>query len=503
LFKQELSVSRRSIYCLSFCEKRCGMRRFLAVILVLLLLCLPVAGWAVPLEEIYDIIETFYVDEVDAEKLRATGPGELGTVLGDPYTVYFTPEEFQLFLEVYYGTYSGIGIIAVQRDEITVVKAVFPGTPAESAGLLPGDIILSVDGKSAAGKSLDHVVSLIRGEPGTTVELELQRGNQILQRSMVRGNIAAPTVYSTLMGDVAYLSLSGFNEQTPDSFRKHLFHLKQFDPRGYILDLRDNPGGSVDAVLQVAAQILPRGPLVSLRDRYGNEEIFINQNGADPLPNLIVLINGSSASSAEILAGAIEDYEAGLLVGEQSFGKASVQTVFLLSDDSGLKVTTARYYTPAGRSINGTGLTPGVIVTADAGQLFKALEIIRSTSPTLVFSIGSGVAWTTEGNLPIDSPPYIEGSRAFVPLRLLAQAAGAEISWNKDSLTATLRTKSTEIKIPVGYTSGLRDGMEFGLLGTAILKEGRVFVPVRAVSGMLGGRIWWNGSKQEVIIAWD
>lgn len=481
------------------------MKRSLLIVLVmLLLLAAPAGAPAAPLEEVYDIINTFYldIDQVDWDELVKAELSDLGRVLGDPYTVYYPQSEFYEFLRDFYGTYSGVGMVLSQEAGKTVIREVFPGTPAERAGLKAGDIIVSVDGTPALGLTLEEVVLLIRGEPGTALKLELKRDNLVFERGVVREDISVPTVASALLGDVGYLAIYSFSEQTPAHFRQKLSQLLQQKPRGFILDLRDNPGGVLGAVLAVAEELLPAGPVVTLRGRYGFEEVYRNTRGAAPLPNLVVLINGGSASSAEILAGAIEDYRVGVLMGEPTFGKASVQTVFLLSDGSGLKVTTGRYYTPLGRSVNKTGLVPAIAVPTLDGQLAAALAYIRSASPTIVYTIGMDTAWYRGSDLRLSGRPYLEGGRSYVPLRELAEAMGATVLWDSGTRTATLKTVWTEIKIPAGLPRGQQDGREFDLTGRAIIKDGRVFVPARAVAEALGGRVYWHGSAWEVIVTW-
>ncbi len=478
------------------------MKRLAAIVLALLLLAAPAV--AAPLHEIYSIIETFHIDAdaVDWEALLRAGPSGLGAVLGDPYTVYYPPEQFRKFLKDFYGTYGGTGMALSQEEGRTVVREVFPGTPAERAGLKPGDILVSVDGVPVFGLSLEEVVLLIRGTPGTRVVLELEREGLPFTRGLLREDISSPTVTAFMLGDTGYLAVYGFNENTPGFFREKLARLKRQNPRGYILDLRDNPGGLLSAVLAAAEELLPPGPVVTLRGRHGYSETYENRRGAGPLPNLVVLVNGGTASSAEILAGAIQDYGAGILLGEPTFGKASVQTVFLLSDGSGLKVTTGRYYTPHGRSVSGTGLMPGLVVSGPEGQLAAALAYIRSTGPTLVFKIGETVARCCGVDISLSGAPYLEGGRGFVPLRPLAEAMGATVLWDGKTRTATLKTERTQIKIPAGQSRGLQDGREFDLAARTVLKGGRLFVPVRAVAAALGGRAWWHGSAWEVIVTW-
>ncbi len=478
------------------------MKRFFSFILIVSMLLASTAAWAAPLDEIYQIIETVYVDEVDSEALRAADPADIGKVLNDPHTAYFSPDDFAAFMEGYFGTFGGIGTAIVQEEEATLIQTVFPGSPAQKAGLMPGDVIVAVDDVSVQGMPLDMVATLIRGEEGTKVNILIRRGSTELNKLIVREIIVIPTMSSFMLGDVAYLGIHSFSEQTPDAFKIELAELQKNNPRGYIIDLRDNPGGSLDAVLEIADRILPAGPRIWVRDRFGNEDSYDNMEAGSLLPNLAVLINNGSASGSEILAGAVQDYAVGTIIGEQSYGKASVQTIFMLSDNSGLKVTTARYYTAKNQSIDKVGLTPDILVESYPEQLETALRQVRSASPTLVFAIGSKSAWSTAGDLQLDASPYIEDGRSYIPVRALGEAMGAEVLWDADNRTAVLQKDGLEIEIPIGQSQGLLNGEPFELLGSAQLRDSRTYVPARAVAEALGGRVWWDDVHHEVVIDW-
>ncbi|MDW7651301.1 MAG: S41 family peptidase [Bacillota bacterium] len=480
------------------------MYKRLTVLLLAMMLILiaPVQAWANPNEEIYQLIEMYYVDEVDSASLRFTDPEELGSFLNDPYTEYYSPKIFAMFLEAMDAAYSGIGVQISEAEDGLFVELVFEGSPAESAGILPGDVIFSVDGTSLAGLPLDAAAGLIKGEPDTQVVLGIRREGSEFEVSVTRGIISVPTVFGETIGDVGYIYIHNFTMQTPLQFRETLTRLKESEPRGYILDLRYNPGGYLDAVLEVAGEILPEGPVVTLRNRFG-EEVFTNTADGETLPNLIVLINNSSASAAELLAGAIQDLNTGVLLGEQSYGKASVQQFIPLSNGGALKMTVARYYTPNGQAIDKMGLAPGVPVQGDEEQFAAALQMIRNTSPTLVFGIDRLTAWTTAGDRELENAPFIEDNRSYVPLRFIADAMGTDISWDETNRTAVLEKDDVTVTIPVDGSRGFRNGEEFDLYGQTIIRGDRSFIPARAVAEALGARVWWDALNREVVVAWD
>lgn len=478
-----------------------NLKKLLSVILILSVLLASSLAFAVPLDEIYGIIEAHYIEEVNSRALRATAPEDLEEFLNDPYSNYFSPAQLTEFFEGLSGEYGGIGVQIIQDGNDTVILSVFPGSPAEKAGIKAGDIIVSVDGLVTTGLPLSEVADIIRGEIGTSVILELRRSSTTIKRIIFREQVDSPTVQSELMGDIGYIWIHTFSENTPKLFRNQLAALREANPRGYILDLRDNPGGSLGAVLDVAEEFLPAGPMIIMHDRYEIEEVYGNIRDGAALPNLIVLVNGNSASASEILAGAIQDYKAGTVLGEQTFGKASVQTFFVLSDGSGLKLTTARYLTAKGQAIDKIGLTPDLAVSGFEEQLDAAVRRIRSTTSTLVFRIGSNNAWFTAGDVAVDAKPFIDKGRSYVPIRLLAETMGANVTWDQSTQTVTIHKGSNLLEIPIGNRDALLNGKSY-TMDTPILKNGRTFLPARAVAEALGGRVWWDAGKKEVVVAW-
>jgi carboxyl-terminal processing protease len=467
------------------------MKKLLAVIIICILLLTPALAGAVPLDEFYSIIEEHYIENVDSHALRSVQPEHIGDFLGDPYSEYLSPDEMHLLIERFRGSYGGIGVQIIEVDGQIIIEAVFPESPADRAGLLPGDVILRVDDTSVSGLPLEKVSALVRGEEGTPVILELKRNGYLFRRMFNRERIETPTVSGEVIGDVGYIRLESFADSTPASFRRILNKLRIQDPRGYILDLRHNFGGTLDAALEIAEEFLPAGPVVILRDRYG-QEAFGNLDDGAPLSNLVVLVNSYSASAAELLAGAIQDYGAGVIMGQQTFGKASVQSLFLLSDGSGLKLTTAHYYTPADRLLDKIGLTPDIIVDDPVLQLRRALWQVRSVSPSLVFGIGEKSVWSTTGTLELESVPILLSGRCYVPLRPLVEIMGATVIWDDFCRKATVRKGMTVIEIPVGQSGDVE----------AVIRNGRVFIPARAVAEALGGRVWWDAQRLEVIVDW-
>ena len=316
--------------------------------------------------------------------------GVLG-LLDDPHTAFLTPEQAQLWTAGIHGSFEGIGAVVNEWPDggVLIVEPI-EGQPAWEAGLRRDDVILAVDGEDVTEMPLEEAIALIRGPRGTSVRLLILREGEpaLFEVEVVRARIETPVVQSRMLeGDIAYLRLAEFSTPSPVKVQAALQALMTLQPQGLIFDLRGNPGGLLDAAVDVASFFVPEGDILIERWQDGEEKRYPARG--QPLIGdvpLVVLVNGASASASEIVAGAIQDSGRGLLVGEQTFGKGSVQIPHILSDGSLLRVTTARWFTPNDRAIHGEGLTPDVVVEftvedAEAGrdaQLERAIEILLS-----------------------------------------------------------------------------------------------------------------------------
>ncbi len=303
------------------------------------------------------IVQRSYAEPVDSEKIIYDGaiPGMLHVL--DPHSNFFDPRQYDSFREEQEGKYYGVGMQVAARDHLTVVVSPFVGSPAYKAGIRPGDSILKVDGKSCEGLSTTDVVDLIKGPKGTEVHLTLGRQgwDAAIEVSIIRDEIPRPGVeYSGLLKPgIGYVRVPSFNETTDTDLADALRQVNYPHLDALILDLRGNPGGLLNEAVGMAGMFLEKGQLVVYhRGRSSIERTYkaVHGNQGIDVP-LIVMINGQSASASEIVAGAIQDQDRGLIVGETSFGKGLVQTQYPLSDDTALLLTTARYYTPSGRLI--------------------------------------------------------------------------------------------------------------------------------------------------------
>jgi carboxyl-terminal processing protease len=339
------------------------------------------------LDEIYTIIQENYVAKVSKEKLMKGAIKGMLDSLGDPYTKHFEPKEFKHVEEVTEGRFEGVGMNLEQSNGDIVVVSPIEGTPAKRAGIEAGDKILEIDGKTTKNMALPKAVSMIRGKSGTKVTLTMLRPatGETLEFTLTREEIKIPNIRSRMEdSDIGYVRLiHTFNTRSGTDVKKAVGSLEEQGAKGIILDLRNNPGGLLEASIEVASAFIDKGPIVSIKGKKGTEKTYKALGGAYSNIPLVVLVNKGSASASEIVAGAVQDTGRGALIGEKTFGKGSVQTIISLSDGSGLIITTARYHTPKGRPITKTGITPDVVVPAPPEgdqtdpQLEKAKEVLR------------------------------------------------------------------------------------------------------------------------------
>jgi carboxyl-terminal processing protease len=293
--------------------------------------------------------------------------------LGDPYTTYMSPQEINgLDEQLRGGNFGGVGVFIVQDPKTgAIVANPIAGNPAIKAGVRPGDIILAVDGKLTLGQKIDAVEGEIRGPVGTVVTLSLKRRDveAPVALRITRGQIHVPSVVSKVENNIEYVRLQDFGQTSADEVRQAFEDGKKHNVRGYILDLRNNGGGLLDAAVEISSLFIAQGTIVSTIDRAGYREVK-NATGhpIDTKP-LVLLVNKYTASASEITAGAVQDYGVGTLVGEKTFGKGVVQSLYTMPNKGALKITTARYVTPKGRDIHHKGIVPDVIVTQRADDL--------------------------------------------------------------------------------------------------------------------------------------
>ena len=343
--------------------------------------------------EIEELINAYYLDEIDGQKVEDTMYTGMVAGLEDPYSVYYSKEELESMEESISGAYSGIGATLTQdpdTGELSVVSC-FDGTPAQEAGLQPGDVITGWNGKSVEGIELSELVSKIKTDPEEQLTLEIERDGENLEVELTRREVQIPTVeYEMLDNQIGYIRLVEFDEVTADQFKEALEDLENQNMEKLIIDVRNNPGGVLQVVCDMLDQLLPEGLIVYTEDKNGNRKEYTSDEEHQFTKPLAVLANENSASASEIFAGAIQDYGIGTIVGTTTFGKGIVQRTFYLSDGTGVKLTVAKYYTPKGHDIHKKGITPDVEIELDEelknqssisheedNQLQKAIEVLQ------------------------------------------------------------------------------------------------------------------------------
>jgi carboxyl-terminal processing protease len=370
------------------------MKRLLSSMLLLVLI-LPAS--ALPADEavyqglanftkVLDLIERNYVDKVDSEELTQNAiEGMLKTL--DPYSAYLSPERYKDLEIGTSGEFGGVGMeVAVENGVLKVISPI-EGSPADIAGIKPGDLIMEIDGKSTRGMVVYDAVKLLRGPKGSSVTVTIAReGEGSRHINLTRDVIRIKSVKYKLLDDgIGYIKVSQFQENVSNELTDALSKLELDNGgslRGLVLDLRNNPGGLLDEAIKVTDEFIDKGLIVSVRGRTSNQskEYYATKGESKRDLSLVVLVNKGSASASEVVAEALQDSKRATIVGSKTFGKGSVQTIIQLDDGSGLKLTTAKFYAPSGRSISDVGVTPDIIVEENEQadlQIKRAVEILK------------------------------------------------------------------------------------------------------------------------------
>jgi carboxyl-terminal processing protease len=330
--------------------------------------------------DVFERIKTDYVEKPDDAKLVEGAINGMVTSL-DPHSRYMNEQAWRDMQETTHGEFGGLGIEVTMEDGVIKVVSPMDDTPAAKAGIMSGDLITHIDGEAVQGLSLEQAVNKMKGPINTKTKLKIVRKgvDQPIDVSLVREVIRVrPVTYHVDGGDIGYVRISSFNEQTTEGLKKAITEIAKQIPSdklaGYVVDLRNNPGGLLDEAVSVSGSLMARGEVVSTRGRTPEETQRFVAHGGDMIKGkpLVVLINGGSASASEIVAGALHDHKRATLIGTRSFGKGSVQTIIPLGTGNGaLALTTARYFTPSGHSIQAKGITPDIEVLQDVPDELK------------------------------------------------------------------------------------------------------------------------------------
>lgn len=339
---------------------------------------------------LWGMIDKYFLWDIDEETVRDGMYKGILSSLDDPYSVYYTKTEMDDIIESSSGKYSGIGAYVTFDAEsgITYISRPMPGSPAEESGLLPDDYIYEINGEDVRGLELNVVVSKIKGPEGSDVVISVKRAgeNDLLDITVTRRTIEVDMLESKMLDDnIGYIWLYEFEKIAVSQFDRAYEELEKQGMKGLIIDLRDNPGGDLEAVVDLADEFLPEGTIVYTKDKNGKGQTFKSDAAMKDIP-LVVLVNGNSASASEILTGSLKDHGAATIVGTTTFGKGIVQSLFTLNDGTGVKITESEYYLPNDECIHGVGVEPDVRIELDIenyrkdgsdNQKDKAIEILK------------------------------------------------------------------------------------------------------------------------------
>lgn len=330
-------------------------------------------------------VEFYYVEDVDYEKVVNEIYEGLFDAL-DPYSTYFTDSEFDNFVEAVSGEYSGVGVVLTTRDNQSVVVSAMADGPSNKAGIQPEDIIVSINGQDVSGDTTEYIVSLLRGEPGTDVNIGVKREGyaQPILFKITRETIKIDSVFYEMKEDgIAYIRITSFDNNTDEEFKDALEELKKNNPKALILDLRDNGGGYVHVALEVAEEIVPEGPMMHYESKGEITQTIESETSQIDIP-IAVLVNGGTASASEIVTGAIQDTNSGTIIGTQTFGKGSAQSSDKLMEGGGIKLTIAHFLTPNKNIIHEKGITPDIIIENKVSQeLESVIEQVKTFAPMI------------------------------------------------------------------------------------------------------------------------
>jgi carboxyl-terminal processing protease len=359
---------------------------------------------------VFERIKTSYVEKPDDSKLMEGAINGMISAL-DPHSRYMNEKGWSDMQETTHGEFGGLGIEVTMEDGLVKVVTPIDDTPAAKAGMLSGDVITQIDDEQIQGMTLEQAVSRMKGPANSRIRLKVARKGAAapidiaIMREIIR---VRPVRYKTDSGDIGYIRITRFNEQTTDGLKKAIAGISREIPAdklaGYVVDLRNNPGGLLDQAVSVSSAFMNRGEVVSTRGRTSEETQRFTARGGDLTKGkpLVVLINGGSASASEIVAGALRDHKRATLIGTRTFGKGSVQTIIPLGSGNGaLALTTARYFTPSGRSIQAQGIAPDVEVLQDVPDELKSRSELKGEA-------------SMRGHLPADGAEQA-GSQAWVP----------------------------------------------------------------------------------------
>lgn len=433
--------------------------------------------------EVFEYLKENHINHPKVDELMNGAVWGMIDTLDDPYTAYLTEDDLDQLTEQLDGDYEGVGLYLEGQPDYPRVQEVFPGSPAAEAGITAGDIIKKVDGVDIRGWPLATAVEKIKGPEGTEVVLVIDRKGTDLNFRLKRAHLNAPTIETKIIGsNTGYIAIKSFGLKTPEHFKEGLNNLLARNIGGLAIDLRDNTGGYLDAALQIAEVFLKPDTVVVITKNYDGT-VVRHLAGKDVKPvrlPMVVLINSKSASSSEILVGALQDNEVAALVGETTFGKGVAQSIIRLKTGGALKITTTEYTTPKGKKVNDRGIKPDFPVYTRELQLPFALGILEPGQKQLIFTLGKSEVMVGSERILSRNSPVVKNDAVYLPLRFTLEAMGYVVAWEQDSGSISARKRDEKLVVPAGG-SPLVNGREVNINSLVFTEEGVAFIPLELV----------------------
>jgi carboxyl-terminal processing protease len=426
-------------------------------------------------EDVKKLLEEYHLSKpTDAELDDAAIQGMVDS-LQDPYTEYFTADQWKDFQNYMEQTYVGVGIVLTEDGGLSYVQDVVPSGPAAKAGVKPGDQIVSVGGQNVQGKSYLELNGLLIGQAGTNVALVLNRNGSPLTVKLVRSDVQLPIATSLMMpGGIGYLNLSAFSSDASAKFNEELAKLEKAGLQSLIVDLRDNGGGYIDQAQKIAQDFVAGGVLAHMTDRDGADHPLELKGTSKSYP-VFVLVNGNTASASELLSGALQDYGIAKLIGTRTYGKGVVQQILNVPSGGVLKVTIEEYYTPNGHKVDHKGLTPDRVVNGAAEQLIAAYRAAGGRSLTM--TAGKGTVTVNGVRIGQASATVLRDGATYLNTRLAASFSGATVRYDAAAKAVVFTLGAHAIRLPVKGP---------GLLVT----DGVSYVDVKQLAKWVPGLTW-------------
>ncbi|QTH45072.1 S41 family peptidase [Cohnella sp. LGH] len=423
-------------------------------------------------EEVRELLEQYHLKNPQDTDLANKEIDEMVDSLNDPYTEYFDDDEWSAYSSELEQTFVGIGIVMREDKGGVYVEDVIAESPASSVGILAGDLLVSADGKSFKGKSMADIQKEIRGEEGTSVALTVSRSGKSLKFKITRKSVHVPVVSTKMLDQgIGYLALSSFTSEAGKEVKRELEKLEKNGLSSLVLDLRNNGGGYVVAAQEIAGLFVEKGVLAHMRDRTGHDEP-LSISGTKRPYEVVILVNGNTASASELLSGALRDYGVAQLVGAKTYGKGVVQSLMPLSSGGVLKVTIQEYYTPKGKKVDQVGLAPDLALSGAAEQLIGAFRLAGGKK--LAASWQNGILTVNGIRMSQPDAARKEQNLWYVNLKLGAEIAGAKLSYDAKNRTYTLAKGNQKETIKQGDSR-------------ILIKDGRTSLDVRLLAKWFKG----------------